>query len=239
MRDDRDRRSVARIGLSLGAGLVLAPLLAGCGSYGAPAAAPTSPPPTETTTETTALEVAAPRPSPAPERALDHCATGRLAVGDIPDLDEAWRDGLAAAEERARAWRIDASLVSLRVGCEPLEADFRWQGTFYSDSAQSFFRSDSGQTEPAEVDPASVLGLPRDQISFLELHRALARAGYGDDTFLGATGGISVRLNAAGDRFGPEETPEGVVYHVAAVDGRDVLDLFVSGVDWLVRTYGR
>jgi len=167
------------------------------------------------------------------------CAGGRLAVRDIPAIEEDWRSGLAAAEERARAWRPDARLVSFRVACEPLEPAFRWQGIFYSDTAQSFFQSDSGRTEPAEVDPAAVPTLPTDRISFLELHRTLARAGYRDETLLGATGGITIRMNAPTDPFGPPDTPQDVVYHVAAGQDQAMHDLFVSGADWSVRTYAR
>ena len=158
-------------------------------------------------------------------------------MGDIPLIADEWRDGLAQAETRAFSWRADARLIELGVACAPLEPAFRWRGTFYSNSAQSFFLTDTGQSRPAEVDPASVVTLPREQVTFAELHRALARAGYADDSMLGATSGITVRLNVTSDRFGPPETPDGVVFHVVADDGRGANDLFVSATDWLVRTY--
>lgn len=210
--------------------------LVGCTGLGAPSSPVSSPTPAPSVV-LSGTPAALTRPTP-PETA-GRCATGRLTVGDIPLIDAAWQAGLAAADERARAWRSDARLVAVRVACEPLEPTFRWQGTFYSDAAQSFFQSDSGQTEPAEVDPASVVTLPRDRISFLELHRVLARSGYADDTFLSATGGITVRFNAPTDPFGPPGTPADVVYHVAADVGDRIDDLFVSTVDWRVRTYQR
>ncbi|MFN8591220.1 MAG: hypothetical protein U0031_07110 [Thermomicrobiales bacterium] len=55
------------------------------------------------------------------------------------------------------------------VGCA-LEPAFRWRGC--CQSAQSFFYSDTGLSEPAEIDPAAVPVLPLDQVNFQELHRA-------------------------------------------------------------------
>ena len=44
-----------------------------------------------------------------------------------------------------------------------------------SAAAQSFYYSDTEQTDPAEVDPGSVKQLPLDRVSFSQLHVALAR----------------------------------------------------------------
>ena len=46
-----------------------------------------------------------------------------------------------------------------------------------------------------------------------------------------------MRLNAPTDPFGPPDTPQGVVYHVAVVEQGIVQDLFVSGSSWTVHTY--
>lgn len=229
----RSRVSTARSCRPSVAALAAALILVGCANDGAPSA-----PPDQTRSGPPTLDASTRSPSP-PSLSTVRCATGRLTVGDLPVIADDWQGGLATATERAQAWRADARLVSVRVACQPLDTAFRWQGVFYSDSAQSFFESDTGRTEPAEIDPTSVQTLPIDQIAFQELHRTLARAGYGDDRPLSATGGISMRLNTPTDPFGPPEMPPGVVYHVAASDGQETRDLFVGGADWTIRTYVR
>lgn len=184
---------------------------------------------------------ATPPPTPAPVSLLtpvpQRCAGGRLRVGDLAGVGDEWGGGVQSAIEIARAWRPDAQLVTMQVGCAPLEAGFRWQGTFYSQTAQSFFLSDTGMSEPAEIDPLSVPALPLDEVNFRELHLALARAGYGEDAELNPATGATVRLNAATDPFGPPGTPQGLVYHVAVVDQGNVQDLFVSSPGWTLHSY--
>ena len=207
----------------------LALLLAGCSGLGAPPPAPTAPPETPTPPPT------APAETPLPTA---RCAAGRLVVGDIPQVALEWAAGVQSALERARDWRGDARLVSLQVGCQPLEPAFRWEGIFYSDTAQAFFASDTRQSTPAEVEPAAVPNLPLDRIDFGELHRALARAGYADAAVISPTSGLTVRLNAPTDPFGPPTVPpDAVVYHVAIDDRGETNDLFVSGLDWTVHAY--
>ena len=203
-------------------------LLAGCSGLGAPAPAPTAAPETPTPLPTVPVETPLPEP---------RCASGRLVVGDIPGIAQEWAAGVQNALERARDWRGDARLVALQVGCQPLETAFRWEGTFYSDTAQAFFASDTRQTTPAEMDPAAVPNLPLDRIDFGELHRALARAGYGDRSALSPTSGLTVRLNAPTDPFGPPGTPPDVVYHVAIEERGETRDLFVSGGNWTIYAY--
>lgn len=212
--------------------VALALVLAGCGGLASPPPPPTPGDPGQTPTPAPVAEATT-------EVAAEPCAGGRLTVGDLRAIDAAWVDGVAAATERARQWRNDARLVSLRVGCQPLETGFRWQGRFYAESAQSFFYSDTGETEPAEVEPDSVPTMPNDALSFRELQRALARAGNADAAALSATGGVTVRLNVPVDPFGPPGTPEGIVYHVGIPDQGEVRDLFVSGTDWTIYRYQR
>jgi hypothetical protein len=205
-------------------------LLAGCDGISAPAPLIAESDPTPTPSPTPppiALQ------TPVPER----CAGGRLRVGDLAMIGDEWAAGVQSAIELARAWRPDARLVTMQVGCAPLEAGFRWQGRFYSQTAQSFFLSDTGMSEPAEVDPASVPALPLDEVDFRQLHLALARAGYGEDAELNPATGATVRLNAATDPFGPPGTPEGLVYHVAVVGEGNVQDLFVSSPGWTIHSY--
>jgi hypothetical protein len=184
---------------------------------------------------------ATPSPSPAPALHLtpepERCAGGRLRVGDLAVVGDEWGAGVQSAIESARAWRPDAQLVTMQVGCAPLEAGFRWQGRFYSQTAQSFYLSDTGLSEPAEIDPAAVPVLPLDQVNFRELHLALARASFADDAELNPATGATVRLNAPTDPFGPPQVPQGIVYHVAVVKQGTVQDLFISGASWSVYTY--
>ncbi len=205
-------------------------LLAGCSGISAP-----------TPLIAESVPTATPTPSPAPVSLLtpepERCAGGRLRVGDLAAVGDEWVAGVQSAIETARAWRPDALLVTMQVGCAPLEAGFRWQGTFYSQTAQSFFFSDTGMSEPAEVDPASVPALPIDEVNFRELHLALARAGYGEDAELNPATGATVRLNAPTDPFGPPGTPQGLVYHVAVAGQGTVQDLFVSSPGWTIHSY--
>lgn len=184
---------------------------------------------------------ATPSPTPPPQALLtpepERCAGGRLRMGDLAQVGEEWAAGVQSAIEDALAWRPDARLVIMQVGCAPLEAGFRWQGTFYSQTAQSFFFSDTGMSEPAEVDPASVPTLPLEDVNFRELHLALARAGYAEEVELNPATGATVRLNAPTDPFGPPGTPQGLVYHVAVVDQGNVQDLFVSSPGWTIHSY--
>jgi hypothetical protein len=171
--------------------------------------------------------------TPAPQR----CADGRLRIRDLAQIGDEWAAGVQSAIQVALAWRPDARLVTMQVGCAPLEHAFRWQGTFYSRAAQSYFYSDTGMSEPAEADPASVPSLPVEEVDFRQLHLALARAGYSEEAELNPASGAVVRLNAPTDPFGPPGTPQGLVYHVAIADQSNVRDLFISSPDWTIHSY--
>ncbi len=220
------RHHLPTIWLTIVASIVL---LTACGGVAAP---PVPPPGSETQPPTQP-----PLVRPTAVVATQPCQAGRLRVGDLRAIDESWEVGVLAASERARQWRDDARLVWLRVACQPLEPRFRWQGTFYAESAQSFFLSDTEQTQPAEVEPASVPALPLDRISFSEFQRSLARAGYADTAELSPTSGVMVRLNTPIDPFGPPGIPEDVVYHVAIEGQGEERDLFVSAADWTLYDY--
>jgi len=187
------------------------------------------------------MPTATPTPSPAPISLLtptpERCAGGRLRVGDLAAVGDEWGAGVQSAIETAHAWRPDARLVTVQVGCAPLEAGFRWQGTFYSETAQSFYYSDTGLTEPAEIDPASVPALPIEEVNFREFHRVLAKSGVIDAAELNPATGAIVRLNAPGDPFGPPGTPQGLVYYVGVMGQATVKDLFVSSQDWTMYPY--
>jgi hypothetical protein len=182
-----------------------------------------------------------PSPTPVPLALLtpiaERCAGGRLRVGDLAFVADEWGAGVQTAIEAALAWRPDARLVTMQVACAPLEAGFRWQGTFYSQTAQSFFSSDTGLSQPAEVDPASVPVLPLEQIDFRQLHQALVGAGFHEAAELNPASGATVRLNTPENPFGPPGTPQGLIYHVAIIDESAVQDLFISSPDWAIHTY--
>lgn len=203
-------------------------VLFSCSGLGAPPPTPTAVPVVATQAPTEPVET---------QEAAARCNQSRIAVGDIPSIALEWTAGVQSALERAQAWRSDARLVSLQVGCQPLEPAFRWEGVFYSDSAQAFFASDTRQSSPAEVDPESVPTLPLDRIDFGNLHRALARAGYNDRSLLSPTSGVTARLNAPTDPFGPPGTPADIVYHVAIDERGETRDLFVSGANWTLYAY--
>jgi hypothetical protein len=207
--------------------------LGGCGAAAGGGAPPTTAPTAVSMTASPSPRVRTPVPEP--------CAAGRLTVGDLPAIDIAWADGVAAAGERARAtWQADARPVWLEVGCRPLESVFRWRVVFFSDTAQAYFYADTGQSEPAEVDPASVATLPVDRLNFRRLYLALARGGMADEATLSPTSGISVHLNSPTTPFGPPGMAEDLVYFVAIdIDepGGSMRDLFVSGADWTIHTY--
>lgn len=219
-----------RVPLPLIAALAAVVVVAGCTGVSAPTPLIAE---SEATVTPTVTPIPAARLIAEPER----CAGGRLRVADLEAIGDEWGAGVQSAIEAARAWRPDARLVIVQVGCATLEEGFSWQGTFYSQTAQSFFYSDTGLSEPAEVDPASVPVLPIEEVNFRELHLALARAGYEENAELNPATGATVRLNAPADPFGPPGTPPGLVYHVAIAEQGNVQDLFVSSPGWTIHSY--
>jgi hypothetical protein len=208
-------------------GLILALwLLSGC-------AGPSAAGPPATTDSPTEIAAASPTTGIRPV-----CADGRLLIGDLPQMDQDVQAGIRAATAKALNWQPDARLTELRVGCQLFEAGFRWQATFYSEKTQTFFASDTGETEPAEVAPADVPTLPTDSISFGLLRRSLAKSGFEDRDVISASVGVDLRLNTAAMPFGPPATPQGVlIYHVAIERLGETRDVFVDGNDGNVYRY--
>jgi hypothetical protein len=226
----RWRPDPRRISLLAALAVALVATLAGCGELSTPPTVPTetplvaTPPPTRIVRQT-------------PPEEVRRCEDGRIQLGDLLDIETEWAEGVATATEQAQRWQADARLVQLKVACQPLEDGFRWQGRFYSDSAQSYYFSDTGQTEPAEADPSTIPTLPLDSISFQQLHVTLARAGHADTDAFNPTSGVTIRPNTPAEPFGPPGIPEAVVYYVAIELQGEVRDLFISEANWTIYSY--
>lgn len=166
------------------------------------------------------------------------CASGRLVIGDLAAIEEAFADGVAAESAKAAEWHGDARMVGLRVGCRLLDHGFNWRGVFFSDAIQTYWYSDTEETRT--VDAVSPPGptLPLDGVSFVSLQRSLIRAGYSEFTELNPSSNIEIRLNSDEAPFGPAAAPRGEVYFHVAIEARgDVLDLFVSADDGTIYRY--
>lgn len=166
------------------------------------------------------------------------CAEGRLLIGDLALADAALAGGVSEARKSAVTWQPDARLVALRLNCPLFEAGLEWEGTFYSDSAQAYYSTDTGETEPTETDPEAVPTLNMDGVTFQVLHLSLLRAGYPDSAEISPVEGIIVRLNSDAIPFGPSSAPRELAYfHVAIEERGFVRDLFVSTIDGAIYRY--
>lgn len=160
-----------------------------------------------------------------------NCSDGELRVGDLKEMDKLWRDQKPQLDAIAKGWEEDAEITGLRVSCGILESGFRWQGTYYSPTAQAFFTTDTGETVGAEFDPSQAAPLP-DSISFGSVWRSLAKAGYDDSITFDPAIGVSLQVNSAAMPLGPSTVPVGaLVCHVALQYLGEVRDLFVSMPD--------
>lgn len=199
-------------------------VLAGCTPGGAPLqeATVTPVPTVAVTTTVTTVDIAP-------------CADGLIRVRDLSLVEQQWRLGLGEQDVTAKAWQPDAILTGFRVLCRILEPGFRWQATYYSPGQQAYFVTDTKTTRAAEFDPADAPRFDSSMIDFGVVQRALTKAGFGDDTVLGTSSGIDVRVNAAVDPFGPPSAPvDAILVHVAAQALGETHDLFVSLPDGVV-----
>ena len=162
------------------------------------------------------------------------CIDGQLRVGDLQHLDAEWAEQRAVLDTKATVWESDAFLTGLQVNCGILEPGFRWRGTYYSPSAQAFFTTDTGQATGAEFDPDEATQLP-DDLKFGSVWRALAKAGYADETTLSPATGITVQMNSSATPLGPADVPlDVVVCHVGLEYLGEIRDLFISIEDGAV-----
>ena len=168
------------------------------------------------------------------------CNGGRLTIGDLRDIDESLSTGVNEARERADEWQSDARLIALRIGCELLEPAFHIRATFYSERIETYFFSDTRETQVALPDNRAGGELPLDQVTFTDLASSLLRAGYSQTVSLDPGSNAEVRVNTAGAPFGPFGVPENaVVFHVALETRGEIVDLFVNAADGTIYQYPR
>lgn len=166
------------------------------------------------------------------------CADGRLHVKDLAIADNSMADGITTARNAARKWRDDARLVILRLGCPLLEPGLRWDGTFFSDSAQAYITTETGQIEPAEDDPRTIPTLVTDGLSFRQVYRSLLKAGFDDNLELVPGSGVTVQMSTDQQPFGPPSAPRGQVYfHLAIEERGEVKDVWVNSTDGTIYRY--
>lgn len=166
------------------------------------------------------------------------CATSRLKVGDLKDIDNTIANGVERATEEAHQWQSDARLYTLRLGCPLLVTGVKWEGVFFSQSAQAFYETDTGKVDPVEVDPSLIPTLAPDRFSMSMVYESVIEFGFTDDLLLTAQGGVTIMTSTNEMPFGPPSAPRGHVYAHMAVEQQDVIiDVWVSMSDGTVYTY--
>lgn len=167
------------------------------------------------------------------------CFDGRLRVRDLENADPSIPEGLARVYEVGMGWEEDAELFALRLGCPLLETGYQWEGTFFSKSAQAFFSTDTNEIRATNDDPASIPILGTDQgmeVRFVYL--SLIRAGFDEESLLGAGGGVTIRPSTESQPFGPPNAPKGDVYfHVSIQQRGEVVDVWIASRDGTIYQY--
>ncbi len=168
------------------------------------------------------------------------CAVGRLRVVDLEGADPSLNRGVEEATAKAQAWQKDARLFTLRLGCPLLTTGYQWEGTYFSETAQAFYSTDTAQTEASDDDPKTVPTLDTAGLSLRPVYRSLIRAGFSDSLLLSAAGGVTIRPSTDEHPFGPQTAPRGQVYaHVAIEERGQVTDVWVSMTDGTIYRYER
>lgn len=168
------------------------------------------------------------------------CANGRLRVRDLTLVDASLEKGVQRAEEQAKAWKPDARLYTLRLGCPLLVSGYQWEGVFFSEDAQALYATDTGASEAVDDDPKTIPTLDPAGISLQNVYRSLVRAGFNDDLLLSAQGGVTIRASTDSHPFGPQEAPRGEVYaHMAIEVSGQTTDVWVAVEDGTIYRYRR
>lgn len=176
--------------------------------------------------------------TPGAEDSQPTCFDGRLRIRDLEGAQDSLEPGVAAINKKAAAWESDARLNTLRLVCPLLETGYQWQGTYFSESAQAFYSTDTGAVEAAEEDPDKYPTLDATGIRFSEIYTFLQRAGFGDQLVLGGVGGVTVRRSTDAQPFGPESAPRDAIYfHVAVLQQGEVIDVWIAAADGTIYRY--
>ena len=166
------------------------------------------------------------------------CSMSRLRVGDLKDIDSTIAQGVERATEEAQAWQGDARIFTLRLGCPLLVTGVKWEGVYFSQSAQAFYETDTGKVDPVEVDPSLIPSLDPESISMSMVYDSLIEFGFTDDLLLTAQGGVTIKTSTNEMPFGPPSSPRGQVYAHMAIEQQDVIiDVWVSMSDGTVYVY--
>ncbi len=166
------------------------------------------------------------------------CGISRLRVGDLKDIDNTITSGVERATEEAQEWQGDARLFTLRLGCPLLVTGVKWEGVFFSQSAQAFYETDTGKVDPVEVDPSLIPTLVPDNLQMSMVYDSLIDYGFTDELLLTAQGGVTIKTSTNEMPFGPPDAPRGEVYAHMAIEQQDVIiDVWVSAADGTVYTY--
>lgn len=166
------------------------------------------------------------------------CSDGRLRIRDLENADRTVAEGLDQVQARADEWQQDASLIELRLSCPLLMTGLQWEGTFFSESAQAIFSTDTMDVEPVEQAPDEIPYLDVDGISFQRVYRSLIRAGFAADLKLASASSVTVRLSSDLLPFGPPTAPSGERYVHVAVEERGVIkDVWINVQDGTIYRY--
>ena len=157
------------------------------------------------------------------------CESGTLSVKDLTEIQSRWIDGIKGTGDQALQWQDDAYLVELAVSCELFEPGFRWQTTYFSKTAQSFYRADTTEVIPANALPDTVIALPKSDIDFKRLLTVLTSDQKLDLQPEYVITALDVRVNTETRPLGPKDVPYGVpIYHVTVQTPGQTLELYVD-----------
>lgn len=168
------------------------------------------------------------------------CSGGRLRIGDLDAVEGTLDEGLKHITGKATAWQSDARLYTLRLGCPLFTTGVEWEGTFFSETAQAFYSTDTGVVEAVNDDPSTIPLLDPEGLNMHAVYRTLVRAGFNDDLKLGAAGGVTIRYSTETHPFGPDTAPRNQVYaHVAVELNGQVTDVWIAMSSETIYRYGQ
>ncbi len=158
------------------------------------------------------------------------CESGRLHVGQIPELAGPWAITIEADRSLAVEWRPDAVLVTTDLGCGFRADQPRIRTTFFSADARGLWDPETAQLRPLDPGDPAPKELPAANVDWDVVHDTIVGLGFTDDDQIGASG-ITVRLRTDQARFGPDSIPsETVVVHLTIGDGAATRDVYLDGV---------